>query len=305
MVCGNPEISVVVPSRNRANSLRATLEYYERLRRCLDWELIVVDNGSSDGTSRMLEEYFGSSEIVASVVKEPRTGVCKARNSGWRRAKGEIIVFCDDDCYPELGFIEAVRESLEDAELGYVGGRVLLFDPADAPITIQTLGERRKIAAGEFVESGLILGANIAVRRDVLERVGGFDEALGPGTLFPAGEDVDFVNRASSAGFCGAYDPRATVYHHHRRRSKEEVARVIRAYSIGRGAYFMKALLDPIRRRNASRQWYWRTFLGAWRSRAQAKKCFQEMRGALMYCVYRACHKVRLEVQSAKRNFIE
>ena len=282
----DPLISIVVCSRNRASGLRATLDYYERLTAPFEWELVVVDNASTDETLAMLTEYVKTSAVAVSVVSEPQAGLCRARNAGWRAARGRIVAFSDDDCYPEENFVEALMENFGDGDLGYLGGRVLLFDRDDFPITIQTMNSRRDILPGEFVEAGLIHGANLASRKAVLERIGGFDEALGAGTQFPGGDDVDFVNRASAAGFSGAYDPRPVVLHHHRRRKDEDVAALVRGYNIGRGAYFMKAVLDPGRRAIASRQWYWRTFLRAWRSRSEARRCIQEMHGAMRWLVH-------------------
>lgn len=276
-------VSVVVCTRNRAAALKAAIEAYRNVATTVPWELIVVNNGSTDETASALIDCVGTLPVPLRVVFEGSKGLCRARNAGWRAARAPVIAFSDDDCYPDAGYVDMIGECFSEEMVGFVGGRILLFDADDYPITIQTLEERVEISPRSFVESGLIQGANLAVRRSVLEAIGGFDESIGAGTVFPAGDDVDFVNRASAAGFVGAYDPRPVVHHHHRRRSDEDVATLIRGYNIGRGAFFAKGVLDPSRRSIVSRQWYWRTFLPALKSRENARKCLQEVNGALRY----------------------
>jgi len=214
-----------------------------------------VDNGSTDPTPAVLREFRAQTSINLQAILEPRPGVSRARNTGWRSACGEVIAFTDDDCYPQSDFVDQVWRAFSEAEVGYVGGRVLLYDPADYPITIQTRDSHLAIPASSFIEAGLIHGANVAVRRDVLRMVGGFDELLGPGMPIPAGEDVDFISRLSIAGIAGAYDPGPTVFHHHRRRTESQVAALRRSYDLGRGAYYIKCILDPARRWLGIKHW--------------------------------------------------
>ena len=251
-----------------------------RLRADARWEVILVDNGSSDGTPGVLATFAASSGLDVRLVHEAKTGLSAARNAGWRRARGRLVAFTDDDCYPAADYVERIRECFSAGNPGYVGGRVLLFDPRDAPVTIQTLETRMEIAPRSFLRPGLIHGANMTIRRDALERSGGFDERLGAGTALYCAEDVDMLARVSALGYSGAYDPRPTVYHHHRRAGAEEVARLMTGYDIGRGAYYAKALTDrrlrpaycwPVVRRiggNVARRHFGvlaRELTGAWR----------------------------------------
>lgn len=251
-----PKLSVVVCSRNRADFLPKTLGYYEKIVASVPWELVIVDNASTDETQKTLCEFGARTTIDFHVVSEPRIGLSRARNTGWQHAKGDIIAFTDDDCYPQYDFVDEVWQNFAGSSLGYLGGRILLYDPSDYPITIQMRDSQLVIAPGTYIRAGLIQGANMAARRDMIQKLGGFDEMLGAGTPFPS-EDVDFVSRASSAGFIGAYDPRPIVFHHHRRRTKKQVATLRRAYAWGRGAYYMKCVLDPSRRKQGIRNWYW------------------------------------------------
>jgi GT2 family glycosyltransferase len=130
----------------------------------------------------------------------------------------------------------------------------------------------------------------MAARREVLETVGGFDEALGAGTPLSSGEDVEFVCQASFAGFAGAYDPDLVVRHHHRRRTDTAVQSLQAGYARGRGAYHLKCFLDPKRRPLALKTWYWRARARPWRTRFEARYFSERLRefgGALTYLMRR------------------
>ena len=280
-----PRVSVVIATRNRAEHLPETLHSYECIATELPWELIVVDNGSTDATVRVLAEFAAQTSLDFRPLSEPRPAASRARNTGVRAATGEIIALTDDDCYPRPDYIDALVACFADSSIGYLGGRIELHDPGDAPVTLQ-LGETRvTLPKGSFVPAGLVQGANMAMRRSALESVGGFDELLGAGTRFLC-EDLDLVSRASAAGFAGGYDPRIAVAHHHRRRDLAQVAALVRGYDFGRGAYYTKCLLDPRRRGTTWRPWL-RSLLrefGSLPLSAPARaRVAAELRGAVAY----------------------
>src|SRR6185503_5438221 len=128
------EISIVVCTRNRAARLASALKYYPRLRTAASWELVAVNNGSTDETAGVLADFAGSSGLRVKVVDELRAGASAGRNTGWRTAAGEVVAFTDDDCYPAEDYVERLRECFADRDLGYVGGRILLFDRNDYPV---------------------------------------------------------------------------------------------------------------------------------------------------------------------------
>lgn len=268
-------LSVVVCTRGRPAQLRACLDRFRRLAGGADWELVVVNNGSGDGTSDVLRSYAREAPHPLKVLEEPRPGLGGARNRGWRGAAGELIAFTDDDCYPADDYLDRIVGCFEEASLGFVGGRVLLFDPTDFPITIQELDHRVEIEPCAFVPAGLIHGANFAFRREVLEAIGGFDPGFGAGTPF-ACEDVDAVARAAAAGWWGAYDPGPVVYHHHGRKTGEAL-RLRRVYALGRGAYYAKSILEP-----AMRARYLRRLLRLVATQSP-RRTVRELRGALAY----------------------
>jgi GT2 family glycosyltransferase len=251
-----PVASLIVCTRNRAAQLHRTLSSLEELRVSCPWELILVDSASTDDTPRVLERFAATNALPVRIVSVQRPGLGRARNAGVRNARGHILVFTDDDCYPAPDFVDQVAAIFaENPDIGFMGGRILLFDPADYPITIRTETVEQRTRAGSLISAGFIQGANMAIRREVLESVGLFDDAFGPGTPFNC-EDVDVMTRASLGGWDGMYSPRPLVYHHHGRRTTREVKGLSRSYARGRGAFYMKLILDRRTRVVGLRNWY-------------------------------------------------
>jgi GT2 family glycosyltransferase len=273
------DVSLIICTRNRASQLAAAIETLRNLQFAGPWELIVVDNGSTDDTPAVLARFREDFPVSMTVGTEPRPGLARARNAGWPLAKGEIVAFLDDDCYPAEDWLEAVVQCFrENPKLGALGGRIVLHDPADYPITIQEQVHRQELQPGDFIPAGLIQGANFAFRREAIEAVGGFDGRLGPGTRFNC-EDVDMVARVSAAGWLVAYDPRPLVRHHHGRQSADEAKRLMRDYDRGRGAYYLKCLANPKLR--------W-TYLRVWLSkllRQSVRKSCRELAAAAEFLV--------------------
>jgi GT2 family glycosyltransferase len=213
-----------------------------------------VDNGSTDDTARVLEDFRKAFPGRYLYVHEPTPGLGRARNAGWRRAAGEIVAFTDDDCYPDPDYFDQMLLALADDKHGYGGGRVLLFDPSDLLMTIQLTQAAIEVPPCSFVPPGLIHGANFAFRRSVLERIGGFDDGFGAGTPYPC-EDVDAMARASWLGHAGIYDPRPVVHHHHGRKTSQDLEKLLRGYEMGTGAYYMKFVMNPQSRLRYGARW--------------------------------------------------
>lgn len=285
-----PLVSVVIATRNRARFLDEALRSYERITTALPWDLIVVDNGSTDDTAKVLAAFGARTALPFRALSEPLPAASRARNAGWHAASGAIVALTDDDCYPRPDYIDRIAECFADPAVAYLGGRIELHDPLDAPVTLQLRDTPQAVPAGGFIKAGLLHGANMAVRRSVLEATGGFDIALGAGTRFFC-EDLDLLSRASAAGFAGGYDPRFVVAHHHRRRDPVEVEALRHGYDIGRGAYYAKCLCDP-RRRGGLLGWWSRklphTVLALLRSARVRTQLAGELHGAVAYLHTRA-----------------
>lgn len=250
---GTPDISLVICTRNRAPQLGTCLRAVAGLRYAGLWEFVVVDNGSTDDTARVVADFAATAAVAVQYVLQPVKGLSNARNAGIARARGRIITFTDDDCYVAPDLLQATVATFADARLGYASGRVLLHDPTDFPATISLSVEPQVFETGRYVVPGVFKGANMAFRREVLDAIGGFDPWFGSGAAFPA-EDCDAAARASLAGWAGRYEPNMVVSHHHGRKA-DTIGLLYRDYDIGRGAYHAKLLLSCHAPQLALRGW--------------------------------------------------
>ncbi|HEY6948266.1 MAG TPA: glycosyltransferase family 2 protein, partial [Gemmatimonadales bacterium] len=212
------KVTLLIATRDRRVSLERCLDAVVRAERPWPLEVVVVDNGSRDGTAAFLDEYARAAPFALRPLDEPRPGKSRALNAGLARATGDLIAFIDDDIYVSPDYFVRLAEIFERSEVGYCGGRILLHDPTDLPITVRTETRVEQLPARSFITAGVIQGCNMAFRREVLEGIGGFDPMLGPGTPFIC-EDLDLAARASAAGWAGGYFPELLVYHHHGRKT--------------------------------------------------------------------------------------
>lgn len=251
------QISVVICTRNRGVQLEACLASFQELAFDGAWELVIVDNSSTDNTAEVIARAEKQSRFAMRRAFEAVPGLARARNRGLSLAQGEIVAFTDDDCYPDGGYLAALHACFADRECAFGGGRVLLFDPRDRRVTIQESADCKSIAPNSFIRSGMMHGANMAFRRESLVCVNGFDERLGAGTFFRSGEDTDMFRRLSLAGMKGVYDPNIVVRHHHGRNTAEAERRLLSGYCRGRGACMAKYVANPKTRSLYARRWFW------------------------------------------------
>lgn len=279
-----PELTLVISTRNRADRLRATLERLDGITTDRRWDLVLVDNGSTDSTPEVLRRFEASTAINVRRVVEPEKGISRARNAGLRVARGEVIAFTDDDCYPERDYVDAMLAVFADRDdVGYVAGRVLLHDPSDARITVREETDPETFPPHAMPRTGHVHGANMAFRRKVLREVGPFDECLGVGTPSGSGEDIEMCGRAAGRGWAGAYHPAPTVRHHHGRKPGPEIERLRLRYDQGRGAYYASTILGCRRlRKECLKRWYWRARSGP------RRRTLREVAGAMRYLACRA-----------------
>jgi GT2 family glycosyltransferase len=246
-------LSVVVCTRNRAAPLMKVLQHFAALRSEHRWELILVDNNSTDDTAAAVRQAQAFLPNLRYIL-EQRVGLGAARDRGWREAAGEIIAFTDDDCYPDKDYIDNwITVFAEHPEIGYAGGRILLWDETDIRVTVDYRDRPEELPPYRFIPAGSLQGANMAFLRPAIAAAGGLDPELGAGTPFPS-EDVDLMAAAAWRGYRGRFDPRPLVFHHHGRK-EEHRAGIMDGYNRGRGAYYIKYIL----RRDT--RW---TYLAAW-----------------------------------------
>ena len=200
-------LSIVICTRDRAGPLaRCLAALPSESLRAAGAELVLVDNGSTDATPDVVRELADRAPFPVVAVREERAGLSRARNAGLRAATGEVIAFTDDDCELAPDFPELAARLFRGRDARYGGGRILLGDPTDARYCFLDDDRPRTIPPRTPLRPGEIQGANMVVHRDVVERIGGFDTMLGAGTPFRS-EDVDYLARASLAGFAGVYAP--------------------------------------------------------------------------------------------------
>jgi glycosyltransferase involved in cell wall biosynthesis len=223
-------VTVVVPTRGRAAYLEVTLDSLRRQRTRTAHELLVVDDGATDATPEVAER-FG----VRLIRHGERRSLNAARNTGLREAGAPLVAFVDDDVVVPPGWLDALvkgaaRHPAADAFGGPIRARFEGHPPRgcgreDPPITTLDLGD-------EDVEAEMVWGANFAVRRSAVERIGEFDEGLDRAH----GDEEDWLLRLRAAGGRVVYLADAGLDH---RRSAEDsgLRKLARAaYHRGRGA---------------------------------------------------------------------
>jgi glycosyltransferase involved in cell wall biosynthesis len=248
---------MIVCTRNRASRLPRFLSAVGGLEPVpFGWELLIVDHASTDDTARIIQKFAASATFPIRPLHAAAGALSHAKNQAIAASRGEILAFTDDDCYPRADYLLALADVFQAHDVGVLGGRVVRHDPTDANVSIRDVDTPTSIEPCTFVPPGTVHGANLAVRREVLAAIGGFDPLLGPGTPCVAAEDIELVARAVWAGWRGRYDPAPVVSHHHGRKPGEEADRVRRGYDYGRGAYYTKFMLDSRSRRVYLRGWY-------------------------------------------------
>jgi glycosyltransferase involved in cell wall biosynthesis len=217
------KISVILCTYNRCQSLATALESIaqSQIADAHLWEVVVVDNNSKDKTRDVVEEFVQRYSGRFRYVFERQQGKSNALNRGIRESLGDVLAFMDDDVVVDTVWLQTLTAVLQKPEWCGAGGRILpernFTRPAWlslegkyalAPLAIFDLGTQ----AGEMHEPPF--GTNMAFRREVFEKIGGFRTDLGPcpGSEI-RGEDTEFGCRALAAGRRLWYEPSAIVYH--------------------------------------------------------------------------------------------
>jgi len=217
----NLEISVIVPTRNRARSLADTLASLARqsLPRSR-YEVVVVDNGSTDTTAELAGSTLGREGLHGRCVREPALGANLARNRGIEDSKGKIVAFLDDDARAEPPWLEALLSAFSDGCVNGVGGAIELLWQTAPPrwqhrnylhlLAQFDLGaERRKVERYPYLVS-----TNLAFTRQTFDRFGVFDPRLDRrGSQLLSMGDTEYCHRVVRGGGTLFYEPRAVVRH--------------------------------------------------------------------------------------------
>jgi len=206
----SPIVSVVVPVRDGAAVIDDCLKAITSQRGAPAYEVIVVDNGSTDTTADIVRHRHPDVRLVC----EQQPGSYAARNAGIAAATGVILAFTDADCTPEPGWLAAACAAL-DAGADLVAGGIAMHRSA-RPTVAERYDRAVYLRQEDLVRNhGWAVTANLVVRRSVFDAVGFFDPTL------PSGGDRDLCLRAGAAGFGLVYAPDAAVGHRPRTRVRE------------------------------------------------------------------------------------
>lgn len=252
---------------NRASTLKDTLESFLKIELPTDVpvELLVVDNNSSDETPLIARTFADRHSNVVRVVREPRSGLSYARNTGIKAAKGDIIAFADDDVYFDSKWvIELASVFGQDPEAYCMGGKSIpLFEdskpewlsPSLLPLySCANSGDEVKIM--QYPEYPF--GVNMAFRRKVFDIIGTFDTSLGRiGSSLLSGEEADLFYRISRAGLKTVYTPHAIVHHRIPRARTEKKYVLRRNYWQGISNVVFRQLYNPAPKRELARAAIW------------------------------------------------
>lgn len=233
-------ISVVIPTRGRPDligqSVRAVLANDHP-----DFDVLVVDQSDDDRTGDVVREIAKTDARLRFLHTLP-PGLSRAYNVGAAETSAPIIAFTDDDCVAAPDWLSSIAKALDaepDAEMLYgtvARPAALQDDPREIPVLpiarAERIGGRRS-----FRVYGM--GANFALRRQLLTRLGGFDEILGGGGPLRSSQDFDLQYRAYLAGAILLLRPEVSV-DHYGVRTASEWPHTLRAYGVGDAAFYLK-----------------------------------------------------------------
>ncbi|HEV7350866.1 glycosyltransferase family 2 protein [Telluribacter sp.] len=210
-----PTFSLIICTYNRVDYLKETIEsIWNHFGNRFEYEMIVVDNNSTDGTAQVAQQY--AHIPVFKYYKELKQGLSHARNRGIEEAKNEVLVFLDDDIDIESNYLDRGNALFGDASVQIAGGKVLPFKVEVPPwlprkfyylVSIFDLGNER-------ILTKKLMGANYAMRKDAALKIGWYNPELGrKGNTLTGGEEIDYLDRAKNLGYNIWYDPGLIVYH--------------------------------------------------------------------------------------------
>ena len=198
----SPQVSIIICTRNRAPELQETLAALARatIPADLPTELVVVDNGSTDGTREVFDR-TPVPGINKCYISEPHGGQARARNSGLAASGGAIILFTDDDVRMPPGWIEGMCRPILSGEADAVAGGVRIAAHLYRPWMGPT--HRNWVASTETLSrepNWRMVGANMAFSREITSKIPAFDPELGPGAL-GFGDETLLSHQIVAAGF--------------------------------------------------------------------------------------------------------
>jgi glucosyl-dolichyl phosphate glucuronosyltransferase len=218
------ELSVIICTWNRAESLRHALASLQecRLPQGITWEVIIVDNNSTDETAAVCEEFLRGDPQHFRRIVEKRQGKSFALNTGIENARGTILAFTDDDVIVDSGWLDETLRIFDTTQCVGVAGKIVPLWNSKKPSWLTSEGPYKLHLAIVSYDLGddvceiraPALGANISLKKEVFEKYGMYRTDLGPTAGSEVrGEDTEFCWRLLRAGERIIYAPKAIVFH--------------------------------------------------------------------------------------------
>ena len=212
-----PQVSIILPAYNNVALTRGCLESLARTDSSITHEIIVINNGSTDGTADFLREHQ-TTYPIRNLTFHPNVGFAHASNQGALAARGQHLIFLNNDTLVTPGWMEALVQAGRLPQTGVVGAKLLYHDGRIQHAGVGFINgvpdhPYRYAAAdapevNQFRELDMVTGACFLVRAELFRQLAGFDETYRQGA-----EDVDLCLRARAAGWKVVYEPKAVIYH--------------------------------------------------------------------------------------------
>jgi len=219
------KVSIVIPTNGQSKNLRnALLSLQKQSFSAKEYEVIVVENGSRGNAKQVVEEINDTYGNNVGYVYEPRPGLHYGRNTGAKVAKGDIVLYTDDDVTTDHHWIEEIYKCYDDPNVGAVGGKIVGGWEVEPPEWVWMFGTKKNIypltvidlGEGIFeLSKGYIVGANYSARKSVIFEVGGSNPDMFPPHLKYLNGDGEcgFIDKVRAKGYKVIYNSKAVIEH--------------------------------------------------------------------------------------------
>lgn len=208
------KVSGIVCTRNRPGPVAHAVRSLLNAEDADDFELLVVDQSDDDGTEKILESFRSNPRFR--YHRSSTRGKGKALNEGFRMARGDVVVCTDDDCEAPRSWVVSMAQELlsqPGAAIAFCNVVAVPHDRARGYVPAYDAEDGRSVDSVLDACAGLGLGAAMAVRRDFVLTMGGFDESFGPGGRFPSADEWDLAIRALLSGWSVYETSKLSVLH--------------------------------------------------------------------------------------------